>query len=249
MIIIVLISLLVAWELLVSALNVAPYILPAPSELFVAMWEARSLWPKHIWMTLSEALIGLVISVVLAVGLSVTMLRSFTAHKVLYPLLIISQTIPLIAISPIFIIWFDYTIWSKVAVAILWSFFPIVISLNEGFRNVSLERREMMISLGATRWQMFRFLEWPSALPSFFAGLQMAAAYSVIGATVGEWLGAESGLGFFARRASNNMQTDLLFAAVVMLCVLGLVMVYAVKMLERVFIKHIHPSTSKGEKS
>jgi putative hydroxymethylpyrimidine transport system permease protein len=149
MIIIVLISLLVAWELLVSALNVAPYILPAPSELFVAMWEARSLWPKHIWMTLSEALIGLVISVVLAVGLSVTMLRSITAHKVLYPLLIISQTIPLIAISPIFIIWFDYTIWSKVAVAILWSFFPIVISLNEGFRNVSLERREMMISLGA----------------------------------------------------------------------------------------------------
>jgi putative hydroxymethylpyrimidine transport system permease protein len=233
----VLLAVLLVWELMVRISDIAPYILPPPSDVLIAMWDARDLWGQHIWMTWSEAMLGLAISVLIAFLMSVAMLRSLQLRKALYPLLIVSQTIPLIAISPIFIIWFDYTIWSKVAVAVLWSFFPIVISLNEGFRSVSPERREMMISLGASRFQIFRLLEWPTALPSFFAGLQMAAAYAVIGATVGEWLGAERGLGFFARRASNNMQTDLLFASVLILCVMGLLMVYAVKYMKRGFVR------------
>ncbi len=233
----VLLAVLLVWELMVRIFDIAPYILPPPSDVLIAMWDARDLWGQHIWMTWSEAMLGLAISMLIAFLMSVAMLRSLQLRKALYPLLIVSQTIPLIAISPIFIIWFDYTIWSKVAVAVLWSFFPIVISLNEGFRSVSPERREMMISLGASRLQIFRLLEWPTALPSFFAGLKMAAAYAVIGATVGEWLGAERGLGFFARRASNNMQTDLLFASVFILCVMGLLMVYAVKYMKRGFVR------------
>jgi putative hydroxymethylpyrimidine transport system permease protein len=149
----------------------------------------------------------------------------------LYPYIVATQTIPIIAISPLFIVWFDYSIWSKVAVVVLWCFFPIVVSIMDGFRSVSLEKKEMLLSLGASRWTLFRFLEFPTVLPYFFSGLQMAGAYAVIGATVGEWLGAEKGLGFLARRASANLQTELLFVAVFVLCIMGITMFYFFKWL------------------
>jgi putative hydroxymethylpyrimidine transport system permease protein len=221
----------VIWELIVRFFSIKSFVLPAPTAIFSEMWNVRDVWWQHIWMTFSEAMIGLLIAVVVAWVLAISMHRYIILEKMMYPMIVASQTIPIMAISPIFIIWFDYTIWSKVAVVVLWTFFPMVISLNDGFRSVSRQQRSMLRSLGATWWQTFRLLELPQALPIFFNGLQMAAAFSVIGATVGEWLGAEQGLGFFARRASNNLQTELLFAAVILLSLMGIGMFYMMKWL------------------
>jgi putative hydroxymethylpyrimidine transport system permease protein len=228
---------LIFWQLAVYVLHLPHYLLPAPTEIARAMWETRAVWPRHLWVTLVEAVIGLSIAVAFAVGLAVVMHQFERFRMTVYPLIIVSQTIPIMAISPIFIVWFDYTIWSKVAVVVLWTFFPLVINLNDGFRSVKPEQRDMLRSLGANRRQLFFWLEWPHALNSFFSGLKMAAAFSVVGATVGEWLGAEEGLGFFTRRASNNMQIDVLFVGVILLSILGLLLFYAAHRCAQLFLK------------
>jgi putative hydroxymethylpyrimidine transport system permease protein len=221
--------LLLIWQYGLPLTNIPNYILPLPSEILYALWDARDLWMNHVIATWSEALIGLLIAALLSFMLAIPMHWFVSVRKTMYPLLVISQTIPILAISPLFIIWFDYSIWSKVAVVVLWTFFPLIINLNDGLRNVPHERLEILKSLGANRWQQFRYVEFPHVIPLFFSGLQLAAVYSIAGATVGEWLGASEGLGFFARRASNNLQVDLLFAAVLLLCLMGMVMFFVVK--------------------
>jgi putative hydroxymethylpyrimidine transport system permease protein len=229
-----------AWEAAVRALHIPHYLLPAPSEIARAGWETRHIWPRHLWVTCAEAVLGLAISAILAIILAVSMHHFARFRQAVYPLVIVSQTIPIMAISPIFIVWFEYTIWSKVAVVVLWTFFPLVINLNDGFRAVRPAQADMLRSLGANRRQLFFWLEWPHALSAFFSALKMAAAFSVVGATVGEWLGAEAGLGFFTRRASNNMQIDLLFVGVVLLSALGLLLFYLAHWSATFYLKGRH---------
>ncbi len=220
---------IMGWQVSVTTLKVPFYILPSPLRIMEALIEKWSIFPRHIGMTLLETLLGLGIAIGLGILFAVWIHFSSFISKVLFPLLIASQAIPLITISPVLNVWFGYSIWSKVTIVVIWTFFPITVTLVQGLRSVDPALLDVLRTMRATRWQLFRMVEWPSSLPSLFAGLKMAALFSVVGATVGEWLGSEYGLGVLTRRASSSMQTDLLFAGSFVLMALGLLLFLGVK--------------------
>lgn len=210
-----------------------PYILPAPSGILSRLWELRDvLFTVHLWATLQIILIGLGISVVFGTGLAVLMSRSQLAERTFYPIVIASQTIPIIALAPIFVLWFGYDIWSKVAVTVLITFFPITVSSFDGLRSTSREIEDLLKTMGASSRQIFFKVQVPSALPYFFSGMKVAVTLSVIGAAIGEWLGASAGLGYFSRRMMTQMDGAGVFAPIVLLSVLGILLFLSIKLIE-----------------
>lgn len=227
----------VVWELAVVLLGVPEFIIPRLSRVFVALWENAGALVRHFGITLMEALIGLALSVVFGCGLAVWMHMSNLAQRLVYPLLVASQTIPVIALSPIMVMWFGYEMGSKIAIAILFCFFPIAVNTIDGFKSVNPDILELMQTMGGSKRAIFFKLYVPTALPSFFSGLKVAATFSVAGATIGEWLGSDAGLGVFSKRASGMMRADSVFAAVLLLSVMGIMLFLAVKWLERKIVK------------
>ena len=225
---------LVGMEWIVREKIVPAYILPAPSSVVVAIirnW--RPLILEHLSMTMLEFAIGFAISVVGGVGLAVGMFYSKTIEKLMYPAVLISQTIPIIALSPIFVLWFGYTIWSKVAVTILISFFPVVVGTFDGLRSTDKEYVDLLRSMGAKKRHLFQKLHLPMALPSFFSGLKIAIVSALIGATIGEWLGASEGLGYYSRRMSGNLNAEGVFSAITLLSIAGMTLFGLVSILEK----------------
>ncbi|MEH7436607.1 ABC transporter permease [Neobacillus drentensis] len=235
----VVILLVSIWEWVVRQGFIPSFILPSPSAIWASLVENRELLlGEHLPATLKEVLIGFVISVVGGVLLGVGMHFSRPLEKILYPFLVISQTVPLIAISPIFIMWFGYSIWSKIAVTILTAFFPIVVSTYDGLKSGGSEYRELLSTMGANRWTIFQKVQVPMALPAFLSGLKLSVVYCVVGATIGEWLGASEGLGYFSRRMSGNLKADAVFAAIFLLSLLGIVLFLLISLVERQVLKN-----------
>ncbi|WP_027415360.1 ABC transporter permease [Aneurinibacillus terranovensis] len=227
------------WEWVVRKGWIPSFILPAPSAIWESLVDNQQLLlQEHLPATLEEVLIGFVLSVIGGILLGVGMHFFRALEKVLYPFILISQTVPLIAISPIFIMWFGYSIWSKVAVTILTAFFPIVVSTYDGLKLGGMEYRELLLTMGANRWDIFKKIQIPLALPTFLSGLKMSVVYCVVGATIGEWLGASEGLGYFSRRMSGNMQADAVFAAVFLLSLLGIVLFLLIAFFEKRVLKN-----------
>ncbi|SDO48899.1 ABC transporter permease [Alkalicoccus daliensis] len=230
-------SFLLVWEITARGIALA-FILPSPTEVIIRLWELREpLLLTHLPATLSIILVGLIISVLLGTGLASWMSWNTTAEKAFYPLLIASQTIPVIALAPIFVLWFGYSIWSKVAVAVLITFFPITVNTFDGLRSTSRELKELMRTMGASRKDIFLKLSLPSALPSFFSGLKVAVTLSVIGAAIGEWLGAQEGLGYFSRRMMTQFDGAGVFAPIVLLSLVGVLLFIGVVVLEKWILK------------
>ena len=159
--------------------------------------------------------------------------QSRTAERALYPLLVASQTIPTTALAPLFVLWLGYGIWSKVLAAVLMTFFPIAVTLSDGFRAIPPEMTELMQTLGATRWQLFWKLKLPAVLPSFFTAIRMAIPLSVIGAAIGEWLGAQAGLGYFSRRMMTQLDGAGVFAPIVLLSLAAMLLTEFAKRIEQ----------------
>lgn len=221
------------WEGATSWLAIPHYIIPKLSDVLVSIWDNRGLLGKHFAVTLGEALLGLSISVVFGTLAAVCIEGSNLAKRTLYPLIVASQTIPIIALSPIMVMWFGYELWSKVAVVILFTFFPIAVNTADGFRSADPGIGEVMQSMGARKRDLFLKWKMPSALPGFFTGLKMAATISVGGATLGEWLGGEAGLGMYTKRASNLLRGDAVFSGVLLLSLMGILLFMAVQVLEK----------------
>lgn len=227
------------WEWVVRQGLIPSFILPAPSAIWGSLVENRQLlFEEHLPATLKEVLIGFVLAVIGGLILGVGMHFSRSLEKVLYPFLVISQTVPLIAISPIFIMWFGYSIWSKIAVTILTAFFPIVVSTYDGLKSAGNEYRELLLTMGANRWMILKKIQVPMALPAIFSGLKLSVVYCVVGATIGEWLGASEGLGYFSRRMSGNLQADAVFASIFLLSLLGIVLFLCVGFIEKLLLKN-----------
>lgn len=238
---IVLILLLSIWQWIVSRGMIPAFILPSPTAIWKSLVDnSQLLFEVHLPATLYEVLIGFGFSLVGGLILGVGMHFFRTLEKVLYPFLVISQTVPLIAISPIFIMWFGYSIWSKVAVTILTAFFPIVVSTYDGLKAGGEEYRELLLTMGANRWSIFTKVQVPLALPSIMSGLKMSVVYCVVGATIGEWLGASEGLGYFSRRMSGNLQADAVFASIFLLSLLGIALFLLVGLVEKQLLKNNH---------
>ena len=226
-------ALLMAWQMAAMGMKAA-YILPSPIQVVAKLWELRGpLFTGHLPATMQVVVIGLAISIVLGLALAILMDASPVAEKALYPLVIASQTIPTTALAPLFVLWFGYTIWSKVLVTVLMTFFPVTITVFDGFRSVRTEMKELMFCMGADTKQMFFKLKLPSILPCFFSALKMAVPLSVIGAAIGEWLGAQSGLGYFSRRMMTQLDGAGVFAPILLLSIAAMLMVAVVSIIER----------------
>jgi len=229
-------GLLLFWQLSAMRMDAA-YILPTPIQILKRLWELREpLFLSHLPATMQVVLVGLLISVVLGFGLAVLMDRSPAAERALYPLIIASQTIPTTALAPLFVLWFGYTIWSKVLVTVLMTFFPVAITVFDGFQSVTGEMKELLVTCGATEGQIFRKLKLPAVMPYFFSALKMAVPLSVIGAAIGEWLGAQSGLGYFSRRMMTQLDGAGVFAPILLLGAAAMLSVGVVEALERHFL-------------
>ena len=226
-------ALLMLWQMAAMGMNAA-YILPSPVQVVQKLWELRGpLFTAHLPATMSVVAIGLIISIVLGLALAILMDMSPVAEKALYPLVIASQTIPTTALAPLFVLWFGYTIWSKVLVTVLMTFFPVTITVFDGFRSIRTEMKELMFCMGAATPQMLFKLKLPAVLPFFFSALKMAVPLSVIGAAIGEWLGAQSGLGYFSRRMMTQLDGAGVFAPILLLSIAAMLLTSIVTILER----------------
>lgn len=230
------VGLLAAWELIVRLGHVPEYLLPAPTQILADLktdWVI--LWPAML-VTLKEVLIGFVIATVAGVGLAVVLHLYGPLRRAVYPILIGSQTIPIVVLAPILVILFGYGILPKLVIVALICFFPIVVNGIDGLRAVDDDFIRMMYTLDATRWGIFRRVEFPGALPSFFSGMRIAATFAAIGAVFGEWSGSNAGLGYVMLEATPNLLTTRIFAAILMLTVISLVLFGLVSLLERIAV-------------
>lgn len=228
------IGLLVAgWEIGVRIDGTPRWFLPKPSDVARELVESRALLWRHTWTTLQEMLVGLAFAFILGITLAVAIVASQLVERAIYPLVIASQAIPIIALAPILLVWFGYGLTPKVIVVVLTCFFPIVVATVGGLRSVDPDAVALMRSMGAGRWQIMRIIRIPSAMPALLGGTRIAAAWSVIGAIVGEWVGASSGLGYLMTRSASQFQTPRLYAAVVIAAVLGIGLFALVSLVER----------------
>jgi putative hydroxymethylpyrimidine transport system permease protein len=226
-------ALLLLWQVWATGLDAA-YILPSPVQVAQKLWALRvALFTVHLPATMSVTLLGLAISLVLGVGLALVMDASPAAERALYPLVIASQTIPTTALAPLFVLWFGYSVWSRVLVTVLMSFFPVAVTVFDSLRSVRTDMLELMRTFGATRRQVFFKLKLPAVLPGFFSALKMAIPLSVIGAAIGEWLGAQSGLGYFSRRMMTQLDGAGVFAPIVLLSVAAMLLTALAGLAER----------------
>lgn len=230
------VAVLVAWEGYARLAGVSPILLPGPIRVVEQLWAFRADAFGHLLPTLAEAALGLAIAVAVAIAVAAAMDRAEPLRRALAPLLVTSQTIPVVAIAPLFVLWFGFGLAPKVAIVVLVTFFPIVIALLGGFASVSDDATDLMRSFGATPRTTFRLLRWPASLPFFFTGLRIAATYAVIGAVFGEYVGAREGLGIWMQLSQNAFRTDLVFAAILLTAVLSVALYGLVVALERLLI-------------
>lgn len=231
------IFLIILWQVVAMIISAA-YILPSPVQILVKIWDLRkNLFLVQLPATMSVTFIGLLISIVFGLALAVIMDLNKKIADAVYPIVIASQTIPTTAIAPLFVLWFGYSIWSRVLVTILITFFPITITVYDGFRSTKREMEELLITYGAKKADIFFKLKIPSALPYFFSAIKMAIPLSVIGAAIAEWLGAQSGLGYFSKRMMTQLDGAGVFAPIVLLSVTAMVAVAIVGILEEKCIK------------
>ena len=234
---IVLFALLMLWQLGAMTVNAA-YILPTPLQVLQKLWELRAvLFTVHLPATMLVTLVGLAISLVLGLGLAVLMDVSPFWQKALYPVVVASQTIPTTAIAPLFVLWFGYGIWSKVLVTVLITFFPITITVYDGFQSAKVEMTELLMTYGATKRDIFFKIKAPCALPYFFSAIKMAIPMSIIGAAIGEWLGAQSELGYFSRRMMTQLDGAGVFAPIVLLSAVAMLAVGLIALVEKKVVR------------
>ncbi len=227
---------LAIWELGVYLFNVPAYLMPPPTAVAKTFVQEFPKLLFHGWVTTYEMLLGYVLAVVIAIPLAIGITSSHRFDRFITPQLLFFQVVPKVAIAPLFLVWFGVGTTPKVLVAFLISFFPIVIDAAVGLRSMSSEMTDLARSMGATRWQLFARFRLPTSLPYLFSGLKVAATLSVAGAVVGEFVGADKGLGYLLLVTNSNMETALMFATIVALTVIGLVFFYVVEFLEAFLI-------------
>lgn len=229
-------ALLLIWEAVVRALDVPVYLVPAPSQIARAGYEVRAALPGHLRTTLAEAVAGLLAAVVSGVALAAAMATIPWLRRAMYPLIVVSQNVPLVVVAPLLVIWFGFGMLPKVLVVAVVGFFPIVVNTIEGLLSADRGVIDLVRSLGGSRWQELRLVRLPAALPHFFSGLKISATYAVLGAVIGEWVGASSGLGLFITRAQTSFRTDRVFVAVVVIAALSVALFAITEALARALV-------------
>lgn len=236
---VVFLIILVVWEMTVRITEIPLYILPAPSKICFALISERSMLFMHGMVTLKETVIGLIIATVFGVILAIIMDKYELFRTAVYPILVVSQTVPVIVLAPILIIYLGFGMTPKILIVILMCFFPIVINFADGMKHVDINQVNLARLFGAGSLKIYRMVKIPAAASSLFSGLRVAATYSITGAVVGEWLSSNSGLGYYMLRVKNGFMLDKVFACVVVIVLLSLLMNGCVKMLQYFLMPHL----------
>jgi NitT/TauT family transport system permease protein len=233
-----LIAIVVVWELYTTYSGISEFVVPSPGATWASLLDLSEpqTWTVHLWITLVETLVGFAIAVVTGIAFGAVLGRIYWLELALRPIIVALQVVPKVALIPIFIILFGFGVESKIITAAILAFFPIMLNVMLGVRSVSSGHREVMRSLDAGRWQTFRHLDFPSTLPYIFAGMEVAIVFALIGAIVGEYLGANEGLGNLVVVSLNALDAPRLFAVIILLAVLGSVLYFAVTGIKRLMI-------------
>jgi NitT/TauT family transport system permease protein len=227
---------LVVWEALARWFAIRSWILPAPLEIAYAMWDWRLELAWHSLTTLYETLIGFGLAIAISVPLAVLVVYSPMLQNTIYPILVVLQSVPKVAIAPLLALWIGFGILPKVIVVFLVCFFPIIVATATGLSAVPAPLMELIRSLSASKLQTFIKIRFPTALPHIFVGLKIAVTFAVIGAVIGEFVGSESGLGYLILVASSQSRTPLAFGALVVLTVMSIALYYGLVLLERLIV-------------
>ena len=239
------ITLLALWELYVGAGYISSQVLPTPTAIVRALIDNREIIYDNTVQTLLETVLGMVAATLLGLLLAVMLDISQWLRRAIYPLLVTSQTIPIIALAPLLLIWLGYDIRPKLIVVTLYCFFPIAVACADGLAGAEPELIKLLRSMRASRWQILRLVRLPGAMPAFFSGLRIAATYSVTGAIVGEFVGAEKGLGIYMQREANSFATVQVFAAILVTAALSLLLFGLVSLIERIALPWYHSSFAR----
>ena len=233
--------LLVIWQGVCMLGLVPGFMLPSPLEVVQAFISERKMLWEHAVVTLQEAFIGLALGVAIGFVFAVLMDAFEVLYKAIYPILVITQTIPTVAIAPLLVLWFGYEMTPKIILIVIATFFPVTVGLLDGFRAADKDAIGLLRSMGASRGQIFRYIKAPSALPQFFSGLRIAAAYSVVGAVISEWLGGFGGLGVYMTRVKKAFAFDKMFAVIFLISAISLLLMALVDLLEKKCMPYRNP--------
>ena len=220
------------WELVVRVLNIKPVILPPPSAVFAKVWEQRDLLAQHTWPTTIAIALGFAYAFAVGFVIAVGIAFSRTIREVTYPFLVVAQILPKIAFAPLFLIWFGFGLTPKIVIAALIAFFPIVINTAKGLTSVDPELMQYMDSLGASSKQKFFRISLPWSLPDMFSAMKISITLAIVGAVVGEFIAAGEGLGYVINSANISLDTELMFAGITVLSVLGVALFMVVVLAE-----------------
>jgi len=224
------------WWFVTAEGLVAPYVLPSPADTWAAATENVDYLAHHTYVTTYETVVGFAIAVVVGVLVAVLMAYSRGTEKTLYPIILVAQVIPKIAVAPLFVVWLGFGLAPKITVAVLMAFFPVVISGLAGLRSVDPEILQLTSTMGASRIKTFAKVMFPASLPQLLSGLKVAATLAVTGAVVGEFVGGNDGLGYVILQANGNIDTAMLFAALFIMSGLGIVLFAIIQVAERFLI-------------
>lgn len=235
--------LILLWLFVTEREIVAQYMLPSPVEVGKALINDFPLLMSHAAVTVQEALYGLIIGIAVAFVMAIIMDSVTFIRKSLYPILVVSQTIPTIAIAPLLVLWMGFDMAPKITLVVLTTFFPIAVSLLDGFQSADKDEINLLRSMGASRLQIFRHIKLPSATEQFFSGLKVSASYAVVGAVISEWLGGFEGLGVYMTRVKQAYAFDKMFAVIILISALSLVLMAAVALLKKIAMPYRNRSS------
>ncbi|MGH2443158.1 MAG: ABC transporter permease [Chloroflexota bacterium] len=235
-----LLAALVAWQVFTAVRQVPDYLLPGPLSIWHTAMREHDLLLQNSLPTLKIALLGYLLALVLGLALAVSIRYSRWIELAVYPIVIGTQTVPLIALAPILVVALGFSILPKLIIVCLVCFFPITVNAVDGFKGVDPDLINLMRSLGARRWMLFRNVEWPAALPAIFTGAKVAVTFAVIGAIWGEWVGSSEGLGWVMIQKEGQLDTGALFAAMAILTIMGIALFASVSIAERLLLPWYH---------
>jgi NitT/TauT family transport system permease protein len=231
-----LVVLIVLWDLAIRVFKIPPYQVPKPEDVVVTLVEQwRELLVQAV-PTLTATVLGFLVAVAFGIPVAMLIAGSRTVEGYVYPLLVFSQSIPKVAIAPLFVVWFGFGLFPKIISAFLLGFFPVVVSAVQGFKSVDPDMVDLARAMEADRLQVFRTIHIPHALPAIFSGLKVSVTLAVVGAVVGEFVGSNSGIGFVLQRSIGNFELPMMFAALVILALMGVLLFWIVDLAERLTI-------------
>jgi len=237
------------WQAVIFITNAPHFILPSPLRVAAALFDSRLLIAEHAVITFIEVLVGIVLGSLLGALTALWLVVSPATRRLIMPLLVFTQAVPIFALAPVLTLWFGYDIWSKIIITVLIIYFPVASTFLDGLQNTNKGYLDLARSMNARPDKILFKIRFPAALPSFGSGLKLAAVYSPIGAVIGEWVGASGGLGYLMLLANGRAKTDLMFAALLVLALFTIALYSLVSLLEEHLTRQAHRTSSPGQRS